>query len=208
MATINKRLVFIGLSLLASLVLVLAVVYARERDRAYPGWPPITMFYEVAEEGSVTHYRLDYESQDNWKKTVINVTLGGAGSSPGIGSYLQTKEGQFIKYDADSGEISHRQQSAIEYPERDFRPGAIIMMDGAFGPASYEPSSPAKVCFDRRCVDRAPGWGFGTPAGRFVFADDQRGIPVVVPGLTITEVRVHGNQIEYRGYSKEPQTRP
>ena len=57
-----------------------------------------------------------------------------------------------------------------------------------------------RVCFDHVCQNNADGWlyqeGWLYEVGnrRYIFADDQRGIPIGLNHLNITEVRISGGQ--------------
>lgn len=208
MVLVNRKLVLIGIGVLASLVLVGAILYDNFLEVSFGVWPKTNWFYSETVGGQTTHYRLDYESKEEWRKEIIDGTPDGSGADPRIGSYVEAKDGHLNWYETESGNITSRPLGSYQYPHRDFRPGAIIMMDGAFGPARYVPSTPVKLCFEGKCVGNAPGWAFEAPEGTYVFADDQRGLPLVVPGLTITEVLVHAQQEEYRGYQKDSQPRP
>ena len=162
-----------------------------------PDWPELTMKYEL-DEGTLKH-EFEYRGWNDWRSTVVEApTVGsGAGSYTQQDSYREVKEGYITVYDSETGT---KESTPLEPGEYDLPAARLMPVDFSLAKdrsdaAPVERSTSAKLCFDDACQENATGWVFAQDNGKeYIYADDTRGIPLALPGITITEVKVTGAQ--------------
>ena len=168
-------------------------------------WPALTMSYETTRtysgetEPSTLKRQLEYSGLNNWKTTVIEApTIDRAsGSFTQLGSYVEVRNGQITTYDSVTGELETEPLEEGDYylPVSRMVPIDFSKIQEAHAAPPIERTTDTKVCFDEECDDNATGWVFVQEDGsEFVYADDARGIPLALPGVTITEVLVTGGK--------------
>ena len=172
-------------------------------------WPALTMTYDRSGEffvigenpAKVTTQTLElsYTSMDAWTEIVTAAPDMATrwGTFSDVGSYQQVADGQYITYDAVTGETS---TETLEEGDRRiagsaFYPIPIAALKEHVDGSPVKVATASKVCFNGDCTTGAEGWKFTDSDGRVtVYADDARGIPLRWGDLIIKEVRVTGSR--------------
>ena len=145
---------------------------------------------------STRTYRLTYTSRDSWIEEIIAApdiqTRAEAFSD--IGSYQKIEDGQYITYDAVTGDttIAPLDESVSIIPRSRLYPKPIAMLKKYYDPSPEKVATTSRVCFNDDCEINAEGWRFMEGNRESIYADDARGIPLKLGDFVIKEVLVHG----------------
>ena len=169
--------------------------------RAEPmDWTALTMTYDVTTSVNGVDVQqtreLVYTSRDAWVETVISAdpyTIT-QGVFSDLGSYQKVDGGQYIYYDATTGDTRTETIAAgsVHIPRGGLSPMPLEDIEEYTGKQLTSTTTATRVCFDDVCADSATGWEWAE--GSIVFADDARGIPVKIGDFVVTEVRVQGGK--------------
>ena len=197
----------IGVLLLAGLASALIFGYRASAQETPAEWPGVTMFYQTTGEydtvgetpvTTTLKYRLVYDSKDQWKEEIISATpvRTRVGTFSRQGSYQEVRDGQYRQYDSVTGEtiVETLDENSIQIPRSKIRPVPMDKLEQGFGKAGTPVNTTVRVCFNDQCENNAQGLLFDNGRTHFIYADDQRGIPIGLSGLNITEVTIHDSQ--------------
>ena len=172
-----------------------------------PTWPVRVMSYDTtgkffviadneAEEATKTR-RLEYFSDAAWTATVTAapdmVTRYGTFSD--VGSYQRIADGVHTAYDAVTGETTTMTLSDDKtmVVTSSLVPSPLADLREAVASNPFKVTTAATVCFNAVCETAAEGWAFDVGNGvTDIYADDARGIPLLVGNLVVTELRIQG----------------
>ena len=187
--------------------LVVALIYMQgwRAQESLPTWPAITMKYEatgnfhaVGENPPVTStigFRLTHQANGDWKEEIISApdVVTKVGTFNRTGSYQQVVGNTYTRFDIETGE-THTETIPPGHtmsPRSMILPMPLDKLDENYTRTPVLIRTGAKVCFNNACEDNAQGWLYVTDnGGRYVFADDTRGIPISLGHLNITDVIV------------------
>jgi hypothetical protein len=202
---------------LAALVLMVGIAlsvytvgYGADAEEPPSEWPRLTMHYEVtgqfdkvgdaSPETSTLGIRLTYHSRDNWREDIVSApqVTTQVGTFSRQGSYQAVQNGRYVEYDSVTGETSSEPLEAgvSRIPRSMLAPAPLEKLEQGYGGEPTLTETTTRVCFNGVCRDNASGWLFVDGNRRYVYADDERGIPISLSNLNITEVQVFSDQRE------------
>ena len=182
--------------------------YGADARESRASWPHMTMDYEMigafdkvgdAEPlTSAIGMRLTHYANGNWREEVISApdVAARVGRFNREGSYQSVVDGVYTEYDAVTGEttIEKIEADEIRIPRHMIFPFPISKLDENYHAVPTLTQTTATVCFNEVCQENAPGWLYEDSERRYVYADDQRGIPISLSHLNITAVRIYSDQ--------------
>ncbi|MYC31148.1 MAG: hypothetical protein F4X65_13840 [Chloroflexi bacterium] len=205
-----KRPLAIGVTAVALFALAVAsalILWGPVSGSATPAeWPALSMKYQVSgkfyavgdtEPDTVTKEILvEYRGINDWKRSVVTaptITDGTLQFSE-TGSYTEVKDGVMTDYDATGGGTSAETltEDQLIAPELRLYPLPFDAIEQRYDGEPVQRSVDVTVCFDDQCETSVQGWVFTEDEEEYIYVDDARGIPIALPGMTITEVRVTG----------------
>lgn len=175
-----------------------------------PQWPALTMkyqatgkFHSVGENPPVTStigFKLTHYANGDWKEEIISApdVTTSLGVFNRTGSYQSVTGDTYTRYDVESGTTETEVIPAGHTwsPQAMIYPMPLAKLDEHYAGTRRLVNTTARVCFQTACENNASGWLYELPNGnRYVLADDQRGIPISLGHLNITEVRVSSNKL-------------
>ncbi len=172
-------------------------------------WPSFTTQYEETgafyssgdgpPESQTLKTELQYRRKNDWRTEIIEAPTihSSSGDFSFFGSYTEVRNGQVTEYDSTGGGTrTYRLEDDVWFmPMGRFIPIPFAVMKRHFGHTLQEKPTSVTLCFKDVCEANARGWVFSDQGLEYVFADDTRGIPLGLPGVNITEVRVAGEQL-------------
>ena len=198
-----------GLSLCLVLALAaVATVWTARAQQSIQDWPELTIRYEISgqyyslgdQKPEVTkEILLTYRSLNDWRREVVSstsVTSGGGGTIDETGSYMEVKNGTVTEYNTLIGDVLTNDVSPDTYmvPEPRLAPIPFENAVEQYGGEPEKIETDVRLCWNTTCEEKAQGWAFAVGDEVYVYAEDKRGIPLVMPSLDITEVNVVGER--------------
>ena len=208
---INRTLA-IGVTAVVLFALAVAsvlLVWGTVSGSATPAeWPTLSMKYQISgtfysisdapAETATKEILLEYRGVNDWKSTITNAPTitDGTLEFNETGSYMEVKDGYFNEYDATGGGTRSEalEEGQLMAPTLRMYPIPFDAMTERYDGEPVQKTVDVTVCLLDECEDSVQGWAFADGEEEYVYVDDARGIPVVIPGIEITEVRVTGER--------------
>ena len=204
--TLTNRFALTGAAALLCIMAALIVLWAWGPvfGSADTDWPELTMYYETsgdyhsaASSEQTLKYKLAYVDKHNWQSTVVDApTLNtGGGTFSQVGSYVEVRDGRRTIYEvsSNSSDVLVLEEGEIYIPAYRLTPIAFRYLKENNDAPPVSRSTSVKLCYDGVCDENATGWAFAQERGvDYIYADDKRGIPLQLPGITITEIAAAG----------------
>ena len=201
-------LLSIALVLTVGAVSTFAVAYRVGAAPPPAEWPSLVMTYEAtgafdkigdAEPLAGTlRFRLTHNANGDWREEIIAApdVVTRVGTFNRQGSYQAVEGRVYTDYDSTSGETTAEtlEEGENRIPRSMLYPMPLATLDEHYAGERVLTPTNVRVCFSGKCQDNAPGWLYEVGGARYIYADDQRGIPIGLSYLNITEVSVSGNQ--------------
>lgn len=199
-----------GLALITSMLVLgmLVTVWTAQAQDSIQDWPALTLRYEVSgqyyavgQEKAPTTTKeiiLTYRGLNDWRREVISATtveVSDDYSFSEAGSYIEVKNGVLTDYSTITGETNTEDVAEDTYmsPESRLAPLPFEKMVEKYDGDPVKVETDVRLCWGTTCHEKAQGWAFGTGEQTYVYVEDKRGIPLALPGLTITEVNITGD---------------
>ena len=201
----TKLIAASGLCLVLMLGAV-AALWTVSAQGSMEDWPPLTIrysitgqFYAIGDEKAPVATKellVTYRGLNDWRREIVAAPTVDAGnhSFSEVGSYIEVKNGTVTDYDAVASytEVEDLEADTYMTPEMRLAPLPFEKMVEKYNGDPVKVSTDVRLCWRAECEEKAQGWSFTIGDKAYVYVEDKRGIPLVIPGLDITEVIIDG----------------
>ena len=201
----TKLIAASGLCLVLMLGAV-ATLWTVRAQGSIPDWPPLTIRYSITGQYysigdkkapvATQEILVTYRGLNDWKREIVAAPTVDAGnhSFSEVGSYIEVKNGTVTDYDAVASytDVEDLEPDTYMSPALRLAPLPFEKMVEKYDGDPVKVSTDVRLCWGTVCEEKAQGWSFQIGDQAYIYAEDKRGIPLVIPGLDITEVIIQG----------------
>ena len=206
MTRTTKLITVLGGLCLVLMLGAVATVWTVSAQGSIKDWPPLIIrysitgqYYAIGDEKAPVATKeilVTYRGLNDWKREIVAAPTVDVGdhSFSEVGSFIEVKNGTVTDYDATASytEVEDLEPDTYMSPELRLAPLPFEKMVEKYDGDPVKVSTEVRLCWRTVCEEKAQGWSFVIGDEAYIYVKDKRGIPLVIPGLDITEIIIDG----------------